>query len=116
MARMTPQVSEVLEKALALSTQDRGLVIDRLIASLDEGPAEEGVEEAWAAEIAANRRCSVGESQNDTGRGSASPPRRSAVKWREVSLIASIRKRCNLARPFHEQSSNRGRDQSGAGS
>jgi putative addiction module component (TIGR02574 family) len=26
-------------------------VIDRLLASLDEGPAEEGVEEAWAAEI-----------------------------------------------------------------
>jgi putative addiction module component (TIGR02574 family) len=51
MAQMTPQVSEILEKALALSTQDRGLVIDRLIASLDEGLAEEGVEEAWAAEI-----------------------------------------------------------------
>ena len=51
MAQMTPQVSEVLEKALTLSTQDRGLLIDRLIESLDEGPAEEGVEEAWAAEI-----------------------------------------------------------------
>jgi putative addiction module component (TIGR02574 family) len=51
MAEMTREVSEVLEKALALSTQDRGLVIDRLIASLDEGPAEEGVEEAWADEI-----------------------------------------------------------------
>jgi putative addiction module component (TIGR02574 family) len=51
MAQMTPQVSEVLEKALALSTQDCGLLIDRLIESLDEGPAEEGVEEAWAEEI-----------------------------------------------------------------
>lgn len=51
MAQMTPEVSEVIEKALALSTQDRSLVIDRLIASLDEGPAEEGVEEAWAEEI-----------------------------------------------------------------
>jgi putative addiction module component (TIGR02574 family) len=51
MAQMTPQVSEVLEKALALSTQERGLLIDHLIESLDEGPAEEGVEEAWAAEI-----------------------------------------------------------------
>jgi putative addiction module component (TIGR02574 family) len=51
MAEMTREVSEVLEKALALSMQDRGLVIDRLIASLDEGPAEEGVEEAWADEI-----------------------------------------------------------------
>ena len=51
MAEMTPQVSKVLEKALALSTQERGLLIDHLIESLDEGPAEEGVEEAWAEEI-----------------------------------------------------------------
>jgi putative addiction module component (TIGR02574 family) len=51
MAQMTPQVSEVLEKALTLSTQDRGLLIDRLIESLDDGPAEEGVGEAWAEEI-----------------------------------------------------------------
>ncbi len=51
MVQMTPQVSEVLEKALALSAQDRGLIIDRLIESLDEGPAEAGVEEAWADEI-----------------------------------------------------------------
>jgi putative addiction module component (TIGR02574 family) len=48
---MTPQVSEVLEKALALSTQERGLLIDQLIESLDEGPADEGVEAAWGAEI-----------------------------------------------------------------
>ena len=51
MPQMTPQVSEVLEKALPLSTQERGLLIDRLIESLDEGPAEEGVEAAWADEI-----------------------------------------------------------------
>jgi putative addiction module component (TIGR02574 family) len=51
MAGMTPQVSEVLEKALALSTEERGLLIDQLIESLDEGPAEEGVEEAWGEEI-----------------------------------------------------------------
>lgn len=51
MAEMTPQVSEALEKALALSTQDRGLLIDRLIESLDEAPAEEGVEGAWDDEI-----------------------------------------------------------------
>ena len=51
MAEMTPQVSEVLEKALALSTQERGLLIDHLIESLDEGPVEEGVEEAWGEEI-----------------------------------------------------------------
>jgi putative addiction module component (TIGR02574 family) len=51
MPQMTPQISEVVEKALALSTQDRGLIIDRLIESLDNEPAEEGVEEAWSEEI-----------------------------------------------------------------
>jgi putative addiction module component (TIGR02574 family) len=51
MAQMTPQISKVLEKALTLSNQDRGLLIGQLIESLDEGPAEEGVEEAWAKEI-----------------------------------------------------------------
>jgi putative addiction module component (TIGR02574 family) len=51
MSQLTPQVSEVLEKALALSTQDRCLIIDRLIESLDNEPAEEGVEAAWSEEI-----------------------------------------------------------------
>jgi putative addiction module component (TIGR02574 family) len=51
MAQMTPQVSELLEKALSLSTQERGLLIDRLVESLDDGPAEEGVEAAWGEEI-----------------------------------------------------------------
>jgi putative addiction module component (TIGR02574 family) len=51
MPQLTPQVSEVLEKALALSTEDRGLIIDRLIESLDNESAEEGVEAAWSDEI-----------------------------------------------------------------
>ncbi|MGA8431787.1 MAG: addiction module protein [Candidatus Sulfotelmatobacter sp.] len=51
MPQLTPQVSELIEKALALSTQDRGLIIDRLIKSLDDEPAEEGVDEAWSDEI-----------------------------------------------------------------
>jgi putative addiction module component (TIGR02574 family) len=51
MAQMTPQVSELLEKALALSTQERGLLIDRLVETLDNEPAEEGVEAAWEEEI-----------------------------------------------------------------
>jgi putative addiction module component (TIGR02574 family) len=51
MAQMSAQVLEVLDKALALSVKDRGLLIDRLVESLDDGPAEEGVEEAWADEI-----------------------------------------------------------------
>jgi putative addiction module component (TIGR02574 family) len=51
MAQMTPQVSELLEKALSLSTQERGLLIDRLVESLDDEPAEEGAEAAWDGEI-----------------------------------------------------------------
>jgi hypothetical protein len=46
---VSSQISEHLEKALALSTEDRGLLIGRLIQSLDEDPAEEGVEAAWDA-------------------------------------------------------------------
>jgi|HubBroStandDraft_6_1064221.scaffolds.fasta_scaffold2680540_1 putative addiction module component (TIGR02574 family) len=51
MPQLTPQVSEVLKKALALSTQDRGLISDRLIESPDDEPAEEGIEPAWSDEI-----------------------------------------------------------------
>ena len=50
MAQMTAKLSEVMEKALALSAKERGLLIDRLVESLDE-KAEEGVEAAWAEEI-----------------------------------------------------------------
>jgi len=49
--KVTPQVSGVLDKALTLSTHDRGLLIVRLIESLDEAPADEGVGKAWAEEI-----------------------------------------------------------------
>jgi putative addiction module component (TIGR02574 family) len=51
MAQMSAQGLEVLDKALALSTQDRGVLIHQLIESLDEEPAEEGVEAAWDEEI-----------------------------------------------------------------
>jgi putative addiction module component (TIGR02574 family) len=51
MAQMTPQLSDLLQKALTLSTQDRGLLINLLIESLDEGPPEDGVDEAWDDEI-----------------------------------------------------------------
>lgn len=51
MAQMTPRVSELLERALTFSTQERGLLIDRLVESLDDGPAEAGVETAWDQEI-----------------------------------------------------------------
>ncbi len=51
MAQMTPKVSELLEKALSLSTRERGLLIDRLVETLDDEPAEEGVQAAWDEEI-----------------------------------------------------------------
>jgi putative addiction module component (TIGR02574 family) len=51
MPQMRPQVSEVLEKALTFSSKERGLLIDRLIESLDDSRAEDGVEEAWGQEI-----------------------------------------------------------------
>jgi putative addiction module component (TIGR02574 family) len=51
MAQVRPEVSELLEKAMALSTEERGLIASRLIDSLDEEPADERVEEAWAEEI-----------------------------------------------------------------
>jgi putative addiction module component (TIGR02574 family) len=51
MAQMSPKMSELLEKALALSTHERGVLIHQLIESLDEEPAEEGVEAAWDEEI-----------------------------------------------------------------
>jgi putative addiction module component (TIGR02574 family) len=51
MAQMTPYALEVLEKALALCTHDRSMLIDQRIESLDEGQVEEGSEEAWGEEI-----------------------------------------------------------------
>ena len=48
---MTPKASEVLAKAMQLSPEERGLLIDRLVDSLDQGPAEVGAEEAWGDEI-----------------------------------------------------------------
>jgi putative addiction module component (TIGR02574 family) len=50
-SQMTPQVSGLLEKALALSTQERGLLIDLLVETLDNEPAEGGVDAAWDKEI-----------------------------------------------------------------
>jgi len=51
MARMNPKVAEVLDKAMALSSDERGLLIDRLVESLDDAAPEEGLDEAWADEI-----------------------------------------------------------------
>jgi len=51
MGDMTPQASRVLERAVDLSVKDRGALIARLIDSLEDGPADEDVEQAWTAEI-----------------------------------------------------------------
>jgi putative addiction module component (TIGR02574 family) len=51
MSQISPQAAELIEKALTLSVHDRGLIIDRLAESLDDGAAEEGVEAAWSDEI-----------------------------------------------------------------
>ena len=51
MPQISPQAAELLDKVLALSVEDRGVIIDRLVESLDAGPAEEGIEAAWSDEI-----------------------------------------------------------------
>ena len=51
MPHISPQAAEILDKALALTVEERGMLIDRLVESLDDAPAEEGVEEAWNEEI-----------------------------------------------------------------
>ena len=51
MAEMTPQVSDWLEKALALSEQERELLIGRLVGSLANEPADEEAEAAWSEDV-----------------------------------------------------------------
>jgi putative addiction module component (TIGR02574 family) len=48
---MTPDVSELLKKALALPPEARAALASSLFESLDEEPADEGVEAAWSEEI-----------------------------------------------------------------
>ena len=47
MARLTPKVSKILARR-SNSPIESGQLIGRLVASLDEGSSDEGVEEAWA--------------------------------------------------------------------
>jgi putative addiction module component (TIGR02574 family) len=76
MVDMSPQASQFLERALDLSAKERGALIARLIDSLDEGPADEGVEQAWEAEI--NRRV------DDLRSGKAK-----TIPWEEVRRRAA---------------------------
>jgi putative addiction module component (TIGR02574 family) len=48
---MSPDVSELLKKALALPPEARAALASSLLESLDEEPADEGVEAAWDEEI-----------------------------------------------------------------
>ena len=48
---MSPDVSELLKKALALPPEARAALAGSLLESLDNEPAEEGVEAAWNEEI-----------------------------------------------------------------
>jgi putative addiction module component (TIGR02574 family) len=50
MAQMTPQVSKLLEQALALSVEEQEALADSLISSLG-GKVDEGVLAAWSDEI-----------------------------------------------------------------
>jgi putative addiction module component (TIGR02574 family) len=51
MPKLTSKAAEILEKAMELSSEERGLIASRLTASLDEDPPDESVEAAWADEI-----------------------------------------------------------------
>ena len=48
---MTPDVSELLKKALALPPEARAALATSLFESLNEGPADQGVEAAWSEEV-----------------------------------------------------------------
>jgi putative addiction module component (TIGR02574 family) len=48
---MSPDVSELLKKALALPPEARALLAGSLLESLDDEPCDEGVEAAWNEEI-----------------------------------------------------------------
>jgi putative addiction module component (TIGR02574 family) len=48
---VSPDVSELLKKALALPPEARAALAGSLLESLDDEPADEGVEAAWNEEI-----------------------------------------------------------------
>ena len=48
---MTQEVAELLKKAMALPPEARAALAGSLLESLDDEPADEGVEAAWNEEI-----------------------------------------------------------------
>ncbi len=82
MSQMTPEVSKLLEHALALSLEEQEALADSLISNLG-GKVDEGVEAAWHAEI--ERRIA----ELDSGAAKT-------IRWAEV-------RRRNLAKLPHAQ-------------
>jgi putative addiction module component (TIGR02574 family) len=70
MAQMTPEVSKLLEQALALSVEEQEALADSLISNLG-GHVDEGVQAAWEAEI--------GKRVAELDSGTAT-----AISWEEV--------------------------------
>jgi len=70
MPHITPEVSKLLERALALSVEEQEALADSLISNLG-GKVDEGVTAAWEAEIA--RRIA----ELDSGKAKTTP-------WEEV--------------------------------
>jgi putative addiction module component (TIGR02574 family) len=48
---MAHEISEILKKALALPPEARAALAGSLLESLDERPADQGVDAAWSEEI-----------------------------------------------------------------
>jgi putative addiction module component (TIGR02574 family) len=48
---LTQEVSEILKTALALPPEARAAIAGSLLESLNDAPAEQGVEAAWSEEI-----------------------------------------------------------------
>ena len=48
---MSAMVDDLFAKAAVLSDEERATLAALLIGSLESGPADAGVEEAWAAEV-----------------------------------------------------------------
>ena len=48
---MTSEVSDILKKVLALPPEPRAAIAGSLLESLNDAPADEGVEAVWSEEI-----------------------------------------------------------------
>jgi putative addiction module component (TIGR02574 family) len=51
MSDLRPDISDVLARAMQLTSRERGVLIGQLIESLDDHAEETGVEAAWVEEV-----------------------------------------------------------------